>query len=106
MQFSFDNVENISAYAFNLCFYRDLCRILRFQLLKPEDKGKLVHMYLTLAFTMLSLNFLRVELLKLGCGLKCNLVVNRVESYVMILMSTDIWILLSMVAFLDFGYCG
>lgn len=28
MQFSFDNVENISAYAFNLCFYHDLCRVI------------------------------------------------------------------------------
>lgn len=55
---------------------------------------------------MLSLNLLRVELLKLGCRLKCNLVVNRVVSYMMILMSTDIWVFLSMVAFLDFGYCG
>lgn len=55
---------------------------LRLQLLKPEDKGKLVHMYLTLAFTMLSPNLLRVELLKLGCRLKCNLVVKRVVSYV------------------------
>lgn len=79
---------------------------LRFQLLKPEDKGKLVHRYLTLAFTMLSLNLLRVELLELGCRLKCNLVVNRVVSYVMILMSMDIWVFLNMVAFLDFGYCG